>query len=334
MMGNTRRNKVRVGFGLALVIMMLLVTGCGSQYQSAATTMMGYAAETTAAAMVEERYDKSVDSVAGAASPEMVASTAYSNGDQMLQKTPSNVPAGRKIIKEGSANIETIAYDESLATLFQMINDMGGYVESQNLSGGGIYQNQAKFATIAFRIPSERFEEAFQGLSKVGSVSNNQSYGSDITDQYADTEVRIESLLVQEKRLLELVAKAEKIEDIVALEARMSDIRYQIESMQNSLNNYDRLLSYSRITVNIQEVQKVSENKPLPKTLGERMNQAFADAWDNFVTGLQDFVVWIAESIFGLVFWLIVFVVMGLLLRKVLKKRKKASVAVVEKPKE
>jgi len=177
------------------------------------------------------------------------------------------------------------------------------------------------------RVPSKVFDETMFNLPSLGTVFNQRTQGTDITDQYTDTESRVRNLKVQEDRILELITKAEKIEEIVSLEGRLSELRYQIESLENSLKNFDRLLDYSRITLSISEVVKVTDQKPVPKTISERLSQAFDIAWLNFVEGSQDLAVWVVYNIFTLIILFIIFVIVIMIIssgkNRKLRKQKK-----------
>ena len=56
---------------------------------------------------------------------------------------------------------------------------------------------------------------------------------------YTDYEARLSSLNTQEERLLDMLSKSEDVETLIALEQRLSDVRYEIESIERSLRNYD-----------------------------------------------------------------------------------------------
>ncbi len=228
---------------------------------------------------------------------------------------------GRKIIKEGSASIETTDYDKSIDNLYTMLREIKGFVESQTLQGGRVNNYSLRNASIVIRVPSNIFDETMYKLSALGTVFNQDTRGSDITDQYTDTESRVRNLKVQENRILELISKAEKIEEIVTLEGRLSDLRYQIESFENSLKNFDRLLDYSRISLQIQEVVKDTYVQPIAKTMGERISQAADAAWRGLVEGSQDFAVWAVYNMFTLAFLFLILIIVLLLVRGS-KKRK------------
>ena len=230
---------------------------------------------------------------------------------------------GRKIINEGRAELETLEFETTVNSLYEMVTDKGGFVESQTIQGGRYNYSSLRQASIVIRIPSDRFDEVMNAMESLGTVVQKSSSGTDITDQYADTESRVRNLKVQETRILELISKAEKLEEIVTLEARLSDLRYQIESYENSLKNFDRLLSFSRVSLSINEVQRITEVKPVPKTLGERITQAFDYAWTGLVEGSQDFAVWVVQNMFSLIFLLLAVLIVWRIIRSSSRKRRK-----------
>jgi hypothetical protein len=156
-------------------------------------------------------------------------------------------------------------------------------------------------------------------MSSIGSVLESNSQGTDITDQYYDSETRIKTLKVQEQTLLDILAKATKLEDVITLESRISEVRYEIEKHENTLKNYDRLVAFSRITIYISEVDDKTETKPVPKTLNERVSGSFKQSLDDLRTGFEDFLVWLAGSWISLIF----LAVIGLIVYFSIKRKRK-----------
>lgn len=331
--GQARRNKWNglKGLLLSMLLVVLLVSGCGNSAQTAAT-VPGYGGDGRAeqGAVEETRAGVAMATTAAAMEDEKAYDIAYSEDSDAAPNAvtinesvamPTMPDLGRKIIREGYGYLETLDYDTSLNTLYKMITELGGFVESQNMQGAGLYGQNLRYADITFRVPSAKFDTAYNGLTSVGSVTNSSSSGTDITDQYVDTETRVRNLKIQEERLLALISKAPKLDEIVTLEQRLSDIRTEIETMENSLRNFDRLLEYSRITVRLQEVQYITETRPVAKSLGERLSQAFSNAWSDFVQGWEEFLVWLVESVFVLLVWAIIIAAAVLIVRSQLKKR-------------
>ena len=309
----------RRGLALLLAALLLLLTGCG--FGSSPSAMQDSSLKSEAA-MANKGDDYGYSGEEGAASVPEAPREAEAGG-AIGQPPSAPEELGRKIIREGRAELETLEFETTVNSLFEMVADKGGFVESQSIQGGRYNYSALRQAGIVIRVPSDRFDEVMNAMESLGTVVQKNSSGTDITDQYADTESRVRNLKVQETRILELISKAEKLEEIVTLEARLSDLRYQIESYENSLKNFDRLLSFSRISLNINEVQRITEVKPVPKTLGERITQAFDDAWTGLVIGSQDFAVWVVQNMFTLIFLLLAVLVVWRILRASRRKRRK-----------
>lgn len=313
---------------LALVLLMGL-TACGSASSPAArdeslmqNTGVGEAVASGAAG--EGFADRGV--ISPTFDESSTAQNTGNSGTGAINQPPS-APGdlGRKLIRDGSADIETTEFEITVNGLYEMMKTIGGFLEAQTIQGGGLNYSTLRKASITVRVPSEKYDEAMFGLTKLGTVVRQTTNSTDITDQYTDTETRVRNLKIQETRILELIMKAMKLEEIVTLEGRLSDLRYQIESMENSLKNFDRLLEYSRITLQISEVVKVSDVKPVPKTLGQRISQAFDTAWTGFLEGSQDFAVWFVRNMFTLLILGIIILILWSMVRRGRRKRKAAK---------
>ena len=315
-----------------LLILFLLVatTSCGAAGSSVSRndmyTQTSAASEAVPPGEVVKGFADGV-SVAPTYSESLQSTADKGNGGTGNINQPPSAPGdlGRKLIRDGNADMETVAFENTVNGLYEMVKIIGGFVEAQSIQGGGLNYSTLRKAAITVRVPSAKFNEAMFGLAKLGTVVSQSTNSTDITDQYADTETRVRNLKIQETRILELIMKAVKLEEIVNLEGRLSELRYQIESMENSLKNFDRLLEYSRISLQISEVVKVSDAKPVPKTLGERISQAFDSAWTGFVEGSQDFAVWMVRNMFTLLILVILSFILYLMVRGSRRKRKAAK---------
>src|SRR5699024_10786240 len=126
----------------------------------------------------------------------------------------------------------------------------------------------------------------------------------DVTAQYTDVAGRIANLEGQRDRRRELQAGAETLSDLLAIEAQLSDVQYQLESWQGQLDWYDDQIASCTVTINLREVETYT---PTGDTFLERLGAAFAEGWQNFVTGLAS----IAVVLAGL--WPVVLLVIAVL---------------------
>lgn len=242
----------------------------------------------------------------------------------------SDISLDRKIIKEGSTYIETRDFDHSLEVIDQMIVKSGGFTEKKDISGNSYNTGDLRHATIVFRVPSDQFETIMENMGSVGVVTRSNTSGTDITDQYIDSETRLRNLKVQEETLLDILSKTEKLEDVIALESRISEVRYEIESIENQLKNYDRLVQYSRISVELQEVVETSQVAAVPRTLGDRIANAFWSAIDSFAKTMENFVVWLVYNWILLALILVAAAVLIIVARRRKKRKKGVTTVVIE----
>jgi len=104
-----------------------------------------------------------------------------------------------------------------------MVSDIGGFVQSSSVTGSDFYTEHSgvttyRSAQYVFRIPADKFKSFTESLSTLGNVPYSSTNAENITMQYSDTESRLTASRTKEARLLELLAKASSMEDILAIE--------------------------------------------------------------------------------------------------------------------
>lgn len=208
---------------------------------------------------------------------------------------------GHKVIQTGTLSIETLKFEETVSNLTNYITSVGGYIESSNIRGNRItnYEtNSARNAQFVFRIPQGKFSQLFTDVKSFGTVVSEQSKGEDITDKYFDTEARVKSLKIQEDRLLSLLQKAGKMEDIIALEKELQSTRYQIENYTGTIRKWDSLVNYSSVTINIAEVQEIKAVAPNSKNgLLHRISFGFTNSIIHLWNFMQDLLVFVISAL-------------------------------------
>jgi hypothetical protein len=138
------------------------------------------------------------------------------------------------------------------------------------------------------------------------------------------------SLRTEETRLLELMQKADDINALIQLESRLSQVRYDIESIQRNLSNLDNRVAYSTVNFNIREVRVYQPSANVQRTFGQRIADSFSRGWENFVDDLGDFFVDFVGAIFPLTVFVIVVIVVLSIVRRKVKKCRAAKCAVKE----
>lgn len=230
------------------------------------------------------------------------------------------LPENRKWIITVHMDAETEDLDALIIGLDETINGLNGYVEDQEVYNGSNYASRRhRNANLTIRIPAEdvtRFTEEVSGIANVVSTNVNRE---DITLSYVATESKVTALKTEEARLLELLAQAENMSDLLEIEARLSDVRYELEQHSSQLRLYDNQIDYATIYLFISEVQEYTP--VVEKTVWERIRDGFVSSVEGVAEGFVDFFVWVTANSPYLVVWGMIIAVAVIFIRKLPKIR-------------
>jgi len=130
----------------------------------------------------------------------------------------------------------------------QVASALGGDVMGLSQGGKGDDRN----ANLVLRVPSDRFNEALRQLRGLDAevVSSNVD-GKDVTEQFVDLKARLAAKQSEEQRYLALLARADKIDDILKIDQALSAVRTQVEQLTGQINGIAQRTKFSTITVSI-----------------------------------------------------------------------------------
>jgi len=319
--------KKRIAILLALLVLLAAMTGCGAQSKETATAVAPSAA-------ADMKYEMAVEEEAPAeeAIVEEMEYVDFSTTAQDGGAEPMSVEEvksfSEKIIYSGHVYLETTEFDEAIVSLDQAVKSFGGFVQESSVNGDTRYGNDGSTSVVnrwgyyVVRIPTDKFD-AFMNLADgIGNVTSSSRTAENVTSQYTDYEARLSSLYTQEERLLKMLEESGDLESLIQLESRLSEVRYEIESIERNLRNLDQRLAFSTVTMELREVEIYTPTATVQRTFGEKLADAFSDGWNSFVRGLQNFAVNVVRSLPGLVLFAAVVVAVLLVVRKVIRKRK------------
>lgn len=243
---------------------------------------------------------KSTDAmVYGAVTQEAAAEAPAENGTASLRSSGSSgstvLPESRKWIITVNMSAETDDLDALTAALDEKITSMNGYVEDQSIYNGSTHSSRRyRNAYLTIRIPAEDVDKFTGEVGGMANVVSQEKNLEDVTLNYVATESRMTALQTEEARLLEFMEKAETMADLLEIEERLTDVRYELESVTSQLRLYDNQIDYATIYLNIEEVQ---EYTPVEEpTLWERISGGFSDSLKGLGEGALDLFVWIITS--------------------------------------
>lgn len=237
-------NRVKFSQFLALLLAVLILSGCAK----------------------DESNDMNHATLGGA------------GGEGIYEDSSSNTAAmpetSQKLIYTITIDAETDDLNSLLADLDAQLAALGGYVQSKTVrAGSSTSTHSTRYATMTLRIPVQHFRGFVGHVEGATNILSSSETAEDVTLQYVAVESRIAALETEETRLLELLAEAESLNDLLTLESKLSSIRQQLEEVKSQLKLYDNQISYSTVHLNITEVVEFTVVEEAP------------NAWTRISTG-------------------------------------------------
>lgn len=239
------------------------------------------------------------------------------------ETTQSSMPVNQKLIRKIWLEAETEDMNTLLTAVEERIAELSGYVEGRQVRNGSAYSGKRyRYAELTVRIPAEKLDSFVQDVSSRSNITNTRETTDDVTLSYVENESKVTALETEQTRLLELLAKAETMDDILRIEERLTEIRGQLEKVKSQLRLYDNMVNYGTVYLNITEV---TEYTPItePETIWERMGAGIKESWQDMVEGLGDALVFFVVALPHMLPWAVIAAIVGMILW--LGKKKKAK---------
>jgi hypothetical protein len=230
-MHRTRSTAARLAPLLLVLALGVVLAACGSQagFQDVGSDLRDAGGEPAASAARDG---------AGEA-PE-------SGGSGENEAPPLAAPIEQRIIKTGEITLEVANVGEALGRVRAMVVELGGYV------GGSQAGTLDERATLTIRIPAASFEDALAQLHGMDAeLVAEATREQDVTGQVVDLGARIDNLEASEASYRELVARAERVEDILAVQSRLDQVRGEIEQLTAQLEALEGQAALSTLTVTL-----------------------------------------------------------------------------------
>ncbi len=306
-------NKKIVSIVLAVFVLALVLTGCGASSHSGKTDL-AYPAEAAPMPAAPD-YNYASDSSYDYDMPDSVSGGSIVG--ELTEGLVNSNTSFDKIIYTSDVELETLEFDQTITDLYDLIERNGAFIESSSISGTGYntkyYGSVWRSARFSIRVPRENFAGMTGSLASIGNVTYSTTSADNITASFLDTESRLKAYRTEETSLLEMLEKAETVEDMITVQDRLSWVRYEIESLTSTLNNWQNEVDYSTINLNINEVKKYTEEPVLPKTFGEEIREGFTSSVSWLKQALRDVIVFLASAAPVLVLPIIILLPAGII---------------------
>jgi len=222
---------------LLVLVLLLVLSGCASQNKSAIYE--------SAVSTSYESSSNSLDAILGS-SGEYYSDNEF---DYVEEETVE-----QKKIKRGNISIEVEDISKSYEEIKSLVVSNEGYIHSM------LEYSTSRDSSISMvvKVKAANFEVLYDKVKEVGKVKEANMSSEDVTREYIDTKARIETLKVQEESLLNILSRADKVEDLLMVETELQRVREKIESSQGNLNYLENSINYSDLSISI-SMSKIPE---------------------------------------------------------------------------
>lgn len=197
------------------------------------------------------------------------SSDTFSNSSSQISDDAISVT--RKLVKKANVNLETKDSDELMKKIGSQVSSLNGYTSSLSQNKHDEYVS----VETMVQVPAEKLDEFLDFLEKSGTVTSKNVVTKDITGSYTDTESQIKAYETEETALLGILAKCDTVEDTINVQDRLSQIRAELESLRAQKKSYDQEITYSEVSININEVDRV---KKAPTSFGSQVSEKFSES--------------------------------------------------------
>lgn len=253
--------------------------------------------------------------------PEKNPDTDPSDSENASAET-SQTPMERKLIRNVNMDLETREFDALTKSITDAVTAFGGYIQQSDVSGNSLNwsgDRSSRYSTITARIPSDKLDAFLTEVSSQGNVTYKNESVQDVTLQYTDITSRKKTLQMEQERLWALLEKAESVDAVIALESRLSEVRYQLESLESQLRTLDNQIVYSTVYLSIQEVQVLTSTDP--DTILVRIQKGLSRSLNQLQVSSVDFVVWFISSLPILLVLAVLILIVIVVFRKIFRQQ-------------
>lgn len=192
----------------------------------------------------------------------------------------AGIPVERKIIREGELRFETKDSEETKNLISRAVSDFKGYISNDNVFN---YKDKVEHR-IVIRVPAGNFDSLLNKISaSARNIESKTINVLDVTEEFIDIEARIKTKKELENRYKELLKKATKVEELLAIEKELGTLRADIESIEGRLKYLSDRIFYSTLTVTFYE------KTAMPFAFFSKIGSALRIGWTNllwFIVGL------------------------------------------------
>ncbi|MGD1841483.1 MAG: DUF4349 domain-containing protein [Thermonemataceae bacterium] len=165
-------------------------------------------------------------------------------GQSTLKKENQLKKVPQRIISSAYLTLVCVSPDSTAKTLETIANKYEGYALELGTQ------------RAVLRVEAESIDAALEEIKQLGEAKNLTRKAEDVTDQYADAQIRLENAEKTRNRYLELLKKAEDVEATLLVEKELQRLTTEIELLKGTIERLEHLSTFATISITLTEKKK------------------------------------------------------------------------------
>ncbi|HQZ98547.1 MAG TPA: DUF4349 domain-containing protein, partial [Pyrinomonadaceae bacterium] len=212
--------------------------------------------------------------------------------NQAVASQSNSIPSDRKIIQNAELSLESEQPEEAQKRIATIVQSKSGFVVESQQSGSDLKANRRDIVQMTVRVPAEKFTETLDEIRTVSSrVIVETIKGQDVTEEFIDIEARLKAQKALERQFMEIMKRANTVEDALNVQGQLADVRGEIEKVEGRKRFLENQATLSTIKIRLQTPAVFSTNSA---GFFYRLSESFGNGFDfalDFMLGLVTFIV-------------------------------------------
>jgi len=146
-------------------------------------------------------------------------------------------PARREVVYTADLELVVVSIEQASRAVQTLSEQMGGHLQESDSS------------SITVRVPAAHFETTLERIATLGEVVDRSISAADVTEEVLDLGIRLDNARRARERLLEHLARSQKIGDTLKIEKELTRVSETIEQIEGKLRHLRSQIALSTITV-------------------------------------------------------------------------------------
>ncbi len=327
------------------VFALSLLAGCASKEATDSRTKSNSGAAMHAAAAAQNYEENVAYETTAAAADEDSLDFSY-EGEKADETNPASDSgsgkAGTKVdvskemlVYRCTIAIDTLEFEQSLATLKAKVQEYHGFVERENQTDGsnskGRYildeEDKDYYYTATIRIPSNYYESFVSAASGIGTLRSKNSSVDNVATRYGTLKNELEIYEAEYARLLKQYENTQDEKIALEIQRELRNLSITVSDIKTEMSMLESDVAYSYITITIhkvsqKEIEKEDQQVQEEDSFGTRLSKTAKQSWNAFIGFLEDIVLFFVVGWWVILLLALIAIVTILLCKRSIKKSK------------